>query len=250
MAHRVVIYGAGGIGKTTLALFAPGPVAVFDLDESLPILLSQLDGHDLDIRLLSCQTWDDIRDNLHADGWDEIKTIVIDSGTRAEELATAHTLATVPDQHGQAAKSIESYGYGKGYGHVYDTFMLLLGDLDQHARAGRNVILTCHDCTTNVPNPAGEDWLRYEPRLQSGTSGKASIRLRMRDWADHLFFIGYDIDVREKKGIGSGTRTIFPNELPHCMAKSRTLDDPIPFDRYSIELWNQLFSLARKGDQT
>ena len=32
---------------------------------------------------------------------------------------------------------------------------------------------------TRNPNPAGEDWLRYEPRLQSPNSGKASIRLRV-----------------------------------------------------------------------
>ena len=41
-----------------------------------------------------------------------------------------------------------------------------------HARGTRdNVILICHDCTATVPNPTGEDWLRYEPRLQSPGSG-------------------------------------------------------------------------------
>ena len=91
------------------------------------------------------------------------------------------------------------------------------------------MILIAHDCTTNVPNPAGEDWLRYEPRLQSPTSGKASIRLRVKEWADHCLFLGYDVAVdHQGKGRGSGTRTLWTSELPHCMAKSRTTQTCIP----------------------
>src|SRR3990167_6064968 len=49
-AERIMIYGAGGIGKSSLALSAPGPVAYFDLDESLPHLLHAMKG--LDVRPL------------------------------------------------------------------------------------------------------------------------------------------------------------------------------------------------------
>ncbi|MBP9034672.1 MAG: hypothetical protein KBG29_12305, partial [Pseudomonadales bacterium] len=103
-----------------------------------------------------------------------------------------------------------------------------------------HVILICHDCTNTVPNPHGEDWLRYEPRLQAPGSGKASIRLRVREWADHVLFLGYDIDVRDGKGTGSGTRTIYPSELPHCMAKSRTMADPLPLAKFDPALWTHL----------
>jgi hypothetical protein len=233
--HRIVLYGPGGIGKTTLATLAPGPVAFFDLDESLARLGSQLTTIP---HVVPVANWQDIRTALQSDGWDSIKTIVIDSATKAEEMAVEHTLAnTLCD--GKRATSIEGYGYGKGYGFVFDTFLPLLADLDRHARAGRNVIMVCHDCTCNVPNPAGDDWLRYEPRLQSPTSGKASIRLRVREWADHVLFIGYDIAVtKDGKGQGSGTRTIYPTELPHCMAKSRTTAEAIPIN--GQEIWSTI----------
>ena len=242
--HRIVLYGPGGIGKTTEAAIAPGPVAFFDLDDSLPRLRKSFEesGQALDLRVVSgVQTWDDIRSALHAPGWDEVKTIVIDSATKAEELALAWTLAHVPHEKGNKVESIESYGYGKGFQHLYDTFLTFLGDLDQHVRAGRNVILVCHDCTATVPNPLGEDWIRYEPRLQSPSSGKSSIRLRVREWSDHVLFLGYDIDVKDGKGRGGGTRTVYPAELPHCMAKSRTLSDAIPLQKFDRALWTRLF---------
>ena len=222
--HRMLLYGPGGIGKTTLASQAPGPVAFIDLDDSLPRLRSSLGDGLANLRPVSgIETWMDLRETLQADGWDGIATIAIDSLTKAEELAVAHTVANVPHEKGHRVQRLEDYGYGKGYQHVFDTFLPLLADLDRHCRAGRHVVLICHDCTSTVPNPAGEDWLRYEPRLQSPNSGRASIRLRVREWADHVLFLGYDVDVNEDgKGRGVGTRTLYPAELPHCMAKSRT----------------------------
>ena len=224
--HRVVLYGPGGIGKTTLAAQLPGPVAFIDLDESLPRLRSQLEQAGRIGNILPVQgvaDWAGLRAVLQSEGWDDVSSLVIDTATKAEELAVAYTLEHTPMEGGRHAANVEGYGYGKGYGFVFDTFLPLLGDLDRHCRAGRHVVLICHDCTSTVPNPAGEDWLRYEPRLQSPNSGKASIRLRVREWADHVLFLGYDVDVNEDgKGRGIGTRTLYPAELPHCMAKSRT----------------------------
>jgi hypothetical protein len=199
-------------------------VACFDLDDSLPRLRTVLAESAENLRPVSgVDSWGDLRGILQADGWDGIGTIAIDSLTKAEELAVAHTLENVPHEKGHRVKSLEDYGFGKGLQHVFDTFLPLLADLDRHCRAGRHVVLICHDCTSTVPNPAGEDWLRYEPRLQAPKSGRASIRLRVREWADHVLFLGYDVDVNEHgKGRGAGTRTLYPSELPHCMAKSRT----------------------------
>ena len=134
--RRIMVYGPGGIGKTSLALLAPGPVAVFDLDESLPDLSvgGQLEG--LDVRAVEgIGTWAELRSALQGGGWDDIQTVVIDSVTRAEELATAHTLETVPHEKGQKVNRIEDYGFGKGYRHIYEVFLTLLGDLDKHVRS-------------------------------------------------------------------------------------------------------------------
>lgn len=252
--HRIVLYGPGGIGKTTAACCAPGPTAIFDLDESLHVIRQQLPEelakqiNSVDRRLW-VNGWQGIRDTLHMDGWDEIQTIIVDSGTKAEEMATDWVLKNVKhEKDGVVIRRIEDYGFGKGYRHIYDTFATLLCDLDQHARSGRNVIMICHECTASVPNPMGEDWIRYEPRLQH--SDKNSIRLRVKEWADHLLFVGYDIRVGEdgKGDSRSGsTRTVYPVERPHCMAKSRTLADQFPLDKFDPAIWQKVLGLDGQG---
>ncbi len=243
--HRIGLFGPGGVGKTTLAATAQGPVAFIDLDDSLPILTPSLG--DLEVRRVAgLSGWQDIRDALHSGGWDDVRTIVIDSATKAEELALGWTLKNVPhEKDGVVIRRVEDYGYGKGYQHLYETFLGVLGDLDLHVRAGRHVILIMHDCTATVPNPKGEDYIRWEPRLQNPSSGKASIRLRVREWLDHLLFVGYDVECSKqhnRKAQGHGTRTIYPREMPWCMAKSRSLADQIELVQFDMTLWQQLFT--------
>lgn len=239
--HRVLLYGPGGIGKTTLAASAPGPVAFIDLDDSLSRLNPAGDVR----KVGGVTTWASLMGVLRSDGWAGIRTIVIDTGTRAEELSIAHTIEHVRGDKGQAVSSIEGYGFGKGLTYNFDTFLPLLAVLDRHSREGRHVVMICHDCSSPVPNPAGEDWLRYEPRMQSPGSGKASIRLRVREWADHVLFFGYDVSVVEGKGRGVGTRTIYPAELPFCMAKSRTCQTPFAVEQVGADdIWSAVFGQA------
>jgi len=219
--QRVVLYGPGGIGKSTLASLAPTPVFL-DLEGGT----GQMDVPRVD----GIETWDDLRTCLQSSALDDYQTIVIDSATRAEEMALPHTLATVRTERGEAAESIEGYGYGKGYQHLYDTFLRLLQDCDSQIRRGRNIVLIAHDCINDVPNPSGENFLRFEPHLQAPKSGKASIRNRVVQWADHVLFVSYDVVVKDGKGRGAGTRTIWPVERPDHLANSRSLTDPIPYE--------------------
>ena len=171
--ERVTIYGPGGIGKTSLAAAAPAP-AFIDLDGSLG-KLARVGAVAADVMVAPVTTWADLRSTLNAaEGWEGVKSIVIDTMTKAEELATQHVLDTIPAERDRKAERIEDYGYGKGYRHLYDEMLRLLSDLERHVAAGRNVILVAHDTRARVPNPAGEDWLRYEPLLYQGD--KVSIR--------------------------------------------------------------------------
>ena len=233
---RTVIYGPGGVGKTELASLledVDGPVLFLDLE----------DGTDhLDVQRVRVTDWDTLRAvTADPEAVSEYGAVVVDSLTKAEEHAAAWVVENVPHENGGSVSSVEGYGFGKGYTHVYQEFVALLNDLEQMAKAGTNVVLICHECVANVPNPTCLDWIRYEPRLQSPASGKSSIRLRVKEWADHVLFVAFDTVVSsDGKASGSGTRTIHPQERPGHLAKSRRLERPIAYRRGDAEVWRQL----------
>lgn len=234
---KVVIFGSGGVGKSEL-------VANSKACGLNPLVIDLEDGsHACDVaRIEKIESWEDLRGILQNEELlAEFDAIAIDSLTKAEELAIAWTIANVKHEKGHYVNSIEGFGFGKGLTHVYETFMQLIGDLDALHRRGKHIICTAHECTSTVPNPAGEDWIRWEPRLQSPASGKNSIRHRVKEWTDHLLFIGYDMIVgSDGKAKGGGTRTIYPTELPTHWAKSRSLSEPIIYEQGSSALWQLL----------
>ena len=233
-AQRIVIYGPGGIGKSSLAGLAPNPVFI-DVEDGT---------REMDVpRVESVESFADARACLQSNAFEGFDTVVIDTATKMEEWAIAHTIETVKNEKGSHVSSIEGYGFGKGYMHVYDTFLLLLSDCDRQIRANRNVVLIAHDCTADVPNPVGDDFIRYEPHLQAPKSGKASIRNRLVQWSDHVLFLGYDVHSEDGKGKGVGTRTIYPMERPDHIAKSRILPaEPLPFEHEEDDrVWGLLF---------
>lgn len=240
--QRVVVYGPGGVGKTELCANMK--------DVGLrPLFVDIGTGSGfLDVNRVepAPMTWEDLRAVLRdQELWRDYNAVVIDDLTTAEQLAVSWTLRNVKAErkNGDAlVNSIEGFGWGKGYTHVYETFLQLLGDLDAHIRQGRMVVCVAHECTARVPNPAGEDFIRYEPRLQNAEKG--NIRMRVKEWTDHLLFVGYDIFSKDGKATGSGTRAVYPVEMPTHLAKSRLLADPITYNRGSYELWTKLLTGA------
>ena len=230
---RIGIYGSGGIGKTELANMLPSAKFI-DTDEGTH-------HRDYIERVDGVETWQDILDALRQDSlWDGVQSVVIDSATRAEILAVKHTLKTVKASGDKYPDNIEGYGDGKGYQHVFDTFLHLFAELDRHVAKGRNVCLVCHDCQDTVDNPTGDNWKRFEPRLQDPSSGKGSIRLMFREWCDYLFYLKYDVAADDGKVKGAGTRTIYGNEMPDFWAKSRPAIEPVPYTDGDDQLWKTI----------
>lgn len=248
--HRAVLYGPGGIGKSTLACLAPGPCAFVDADESLEKLKPSLVANGIPIPVkIPAKDYLTLRSLTQASGYDGIKSVIYDTWAPIEIWTVTETLRTIKKDNNQPATGIEDYGFGKGFRFVYDKFLPLLGDWDRHVRAGRNVIIIAHDTTMKVPNPGGQDFLRWEPNMQH--TDKASVRYRMKEWADHLLFMCYDIAVdkvagdkdgrKAGKATGAGSRTLYTAERPHFMAKSRSASA----DSYDITLganpWPEIF---------
>lgn len=223
---RIVIYGTGGIGKSTLAAYLPAPIFI-DLESGTGKLNVARD---------TASDWPTLRGKLAGIAQNPpagAKTLIIDTATRAEELAKEYVIATRTTDKGKHVDSIEGFGWGKGWQFVYDEFAALAADLDRINQKGLIVCLIAHVVNVPVPNPSGEDFLRWEPLLYAGDKkGRGSVRDYLKNWADHVLFIGYDVFVEEGtgKGQGSGTRTIYSYETPVHVAKSRTKAIAQPYD--------------------
>jgi hypothetical protein len=232
-----VIFGPGGIGKSELA------ANMTQLDLKVLFIDAENGSSHLDVaRAEGVHCYNDLRAVCRSELPNQFDAIIFDSLTKIEEWCVEWVIQNVPHEKGLPINGIEDYGFGKGIVHVYEAFLLLLGDFDSLIRRGKHVVAIAHECVTNVPNPTGDDWIRYEPRLQSPSSGKNSIRHRVKEWCDHLLYVGYDVMTKDGKGKGAGTRCIYPNERPTWWAKSRTLSHEIPYEKGSAELWKQLMN--------
>lgn len=234
--EKIILYGETGRGKTTIASMAPDAVFI-GLDDGGRKLFHPKTGKLLDRIENSAgkgpRTFEEVRSAITACLTRDCKTIVIDTGTILEALAEDYVLRTINGPRDAKCSSLEGFGYGKGYKHLYDAMRMPLLDCDRLIEAGKNIIVICQSINSKVANPAGDDFLRDEPRLYH--SRLYSILLLWCEWADHIFRIDYqgtwvtkaNKDAAFGKATGDVTRVVQVKEEVHYRAKSRTLDVPV-----------------------
>lgn len=233
--ERTFIYGTGGIGKSTLAAYLPAPLFI-DVESGT---------RRLSVARQVASSWEELRGvlaSIEQSPPDGVKTIVLDTISRAQEMARAYVIENYTTEKGQVVDSIEGFPYGKGWQHMADEMFLLVADLDRIAAKGLSICLIAHEVATNVPNAGGEDFLRFEPNLYLGDKkGRGNVREHLKTWADHVLYIDYDIWVEAGKALGSGSRTIYTTELPTHIAKSRTSPGSYSFELDNpAAIWTQL----------
>lgn len=246
--ERILLYGPGGIGKTTAAAYLPAPLFVDLQDGSKHLNVSRVRGID---------GWAHLRSVLASIAKAPprgVQSVVIDTITDAEEAAKEYVIATRKTEKGRSVDSIEGFGWGKGWQFVYDEFSGFLVDCDRLVAAGLHVCLIAHDVSRPVPNPSGEDYLRWEPHLYTGDKkGRGSICERVFQWCDHALFVAYDVHATsEGKGQGSGSRTIYTSEMPTHRAKTRVAASSLPYELSDPgAIWRALnISAATASDST
>jgi hypothetical protein len=239
--EKIILYGESGMGKTTLASMAPDPVFI-GLDEGGRKIHNPLTDKKLRCIEPFPETLDDIRAVLNACLTLSCKTVVVDTITLLEQLTEEWILINVAGPQNSKAVNIESYGYNKGYKHLYNAMRLPLLDCDKLVSAGKNVILIAQGTNNKIANPGGLDYLCDGPRLYNG---KPSVLSLYAEWADHILRIAYQHVAADKtkKATGDTTRVIYTKPEIYFMAKSRTLDvNPISFSKKSDDsIWKFIF---------
>lgn len=247
--EKIGIYGPGGIGKTELvaSLKNVGVDPLFiDLDQGtmgLDVARAVTGDDDL------VYDFADIRAALqNRELTDQFDAVVIDTFSALEDRCREWVIENVPhEKRDRRINRIEDYGFGKGLTHIFETALLVLQDLDVLVRRGKHVVVVCHQCTEKVPSADVDEYLEYQPRLQSPPkTGK--LRERVFEWSNHFFRIDHDRNVVDGRAATGDVRTIHTVRTTTAWAKHRTMSngnefpDTLPYTKGSYELWEIMFN--------
>jgi hypothetical protein len=207
-AQRVCIYGVESVGKTTFAANAPQPIFL-DVEGGT---------HHLDAARVEINSYADLKAAVTelSQGGHEFRTAVIDSADWTEKLLIEDLLAETKK------KSIEDFGYGKGWVQVAERFARLLTACDRLIDGGTNVFFIAHSQVKRVEPPdqmAAYD--RYELKLSKQCSPL------LKEWADELWFAQFKTKLVESesgrmKGKGGKERILYTTHSAAYDAKTRS----------------------------
>ena len=206
-AQKVVIYGAEGIGKSSLAACFPDPLFI-DTEGGT----AQMDVRRID----KPQSWEELLAIVQevAATPSVCKSLILDTADWAEQLIVSF-LCTKYKQN-----SIESFGYGKGYTYLAEEFTKLLNAFDRVITADIHVVITAHAKMRKFEQPDEMGaYDRWEMKLSK------QVAPLLKEWCDLLLFCNYQTFVvtsenNTQKAQG-GKRVMYTSHHPAWDAKNR-----------------------------
>lgn len=205
-AQRVIVYGPEGIGKSTFASMFPNPIFIDTEGSTKRLNVRRFDRPKSWSALIEEVKY--VKNNPHI-----CQTLVIDTADWAEQLAVNHVCANYQK------KSIEDFGYGKGYTFLYEEFGRLLNLLDEVISLGINVVFTAHAKMRKFEQPDEMGaYDRWEMKLSK------NVAPIIKEWADTVLFVNYKtfaVKVENKVKAQGGKRVMYTTHHPCWDAKNR-----------------------------
>lgn len=224
------IFSEGGMGKTTLSAMFPAPVFVRTEDGT-----ASLAGHE-DVSLfpeaMNTREVFEAIEALAAGGHDR-KTLVIDSVTQFEKLATREILDAEPNPKLKSMSAAHG-GFGKAVGLLDAKHQELREACGYLAReCGMNVVFLLHATVEDLELPDVDKYSRYTVALHKNKQYDCSHHYTNN--TDLVAFIRLKTNVRgtdggKKRAISDGEREIICFPVASNVSKNRFgITAPLPF---------------------
>jgi hypothetical protein len=244
----IVIHGMPGVGKTSLAAFAPDPYFISDAQERG---CSDLQAYGLvyeGIQNITVNTWQETLDAVMASRMEDYQTLVIDSLTGIEKYCFQHVCKR--DFQGKWTDD-GFYSYQQGPKKAAKReWPELIDALVALRSIGRNVILIAHSQVKTHRDPKHGEWERWIPYLD-----KETWQVTYR-WAEAVLFADFSLDVRFEGGKSKPKVTGGQDRYLHTKydaaydAKNRWhIPDLISMGSKGREAWDNLESAMREAIQ-
>lgn len=217
---RIALFGVPGVGKTTFAAQAPSPIFLCVEDGA-----GFLDAKAFPKPL----SWQDVLDAVETLLRDEhpFKTLVIDTLDALESLCWEHVCRL----HGNGkTRSIEDFGYGKGYQHAVEAWEQLLRRLEQlQARRGIHLVLIAHAVARDHKDPDHDAWKRWTMKLHAKSADVIA------GWVDAVLFAAPEMVSKKEglkvRGFATGERLLYTEAAGSHEGKNRYgLPPSMPLD--------------------
>lgn len=233
--HLAIIYGPDGVGKTTFAAGAPKPLFLGAEDGTNSLDVARLPG------LTSIEKFKEAMQALISEQHN-YKTIIIDSLDWLETLVWAKV---VKDEGKSNIKSIEDFGYGKGYAYALDEWKQMLPLVAGLRDKGLNVLVIAHSKIKLFQDPGTpQGYDRYQLKLHDGAAAL------WREFVDTVLFVNHLTQTSEedkKRGFGDGTRVAYTERRPGWDAKNRS-GLPFKLEFPKVGAWSVFEKACLSGD--
>lgn len=211
--QKTVIYGAEGIGKSTLAAAFPNPLFIDLEDGTAHLSVRRLTRTEIP----TCAAVRAAIREIAQAGPEVAGTVVLDTVDWLEAMAAEEVISEANDSK---ITSIESFGYGKGYTYLREKLTMVLAELDRCIRAGQHVVLLAHSRVARHEPPDSAAFDRYELKMSK------QVAPLVKEWADCLLFGNFVTVVTDGKGVGGKKRRLWAERTAAIEAKNRVGLEP------------------------
>jgi hypothetical protein len=206
-AGRWAFFGTEGIGKSTLASQFPAPLILDTEDGTKHLDCARSVVTDWQTLTLAMKEL-----AVNSQGF---KTVVVDSADWAEKLLVEWLLKE------SGKRSIEDFGFGKGYVMLQEHVARFLASADVLVRQGIHVVFVAHSKIVRTSPPDQTDgYDRYELKLTK------QVAPLFKEWSDALVFCNFKTKLVEgadgrMKATGGKQRVMYAERCAAFDAKNR-----------------------------